>query len=604
MQHNAKKEESSPNDANNIDVKPVITENKAGLMKSNNPSKSKVNIDAIPSSQLLGMKGPAVSVVRRKRDLKFLTDTLNELKHFGNNLADGSDLINHIKNLPQKNKDVLIDQAKSLLGGDDHDYKNHVKNLIGGDDHDYVKHVENLLGGDDHDYIKHVTGLLGGDDHDLVKHVQNILGGDDHDYQNHVKNLLGGDDHDLVNHGQKMLGGDDHDLVNHGQKMLGGDDHDLVNHGQKILGGDDHDLVNHGQKMLGGDDHDLVNHGQKMLGGDDHDLVNHGQKMLGGDDHDLINHGQKILGGDGHDDCHPGMFTNFKSNFNKIYGSSKEEQKRFYIFCENMRTARKLQETEKGSARYGATKFADLTKEEFRQYVGKQWDVSAKDKMKKATIPKEKAPDSFDWRDHGAVTPVKNQGSCGSCWAFSTTGNIEGQWAIKKKKLISLSEQELVDCDKVDEGCNGGLPSNAYKEIERLGGLETETDYTYKGEDEKCEFNKTDVKVYINDSVSISSDEDEMATWLAANGPISIGINAFAMQFYMGGISHPWKIFCNPKSLDHGVLIVGYGVHESEPYWIVKNSWGPDWGEKGYYLVYRGSGVCGLNTMCTSAVVD
>ncbi|XP_033734372.1 putative cysteine proteinase CG12163 isoform X2 [Pecten maximus] len=300
-------------------------------------------------------------------------------------------------------------------------------------------------------------------------------------------------------------------------------------------------------------------------------------------------------------------FLAFKKTHKKTYASTAEEKKRYLIFKENMRLVAKIQQTERpgSTARYGATKFADLTESEFRQHVGYKWDLQANKGMQRAEIPRGNIPKAYDWRDHNAVTAVKNQGSCGSCWAFSTTGNIEGQWAIKRSKLVSLSEQELVDCDKVDEGCNGGLPSQAYKEIIRLGGLETEARYKYEGEDERCIFNRSDVKVTINSSVSISSDETEMAAWLAKNGPISIGINAFVMQFYMGGISHPWSFFCNPKELDHGVLIVGYGVDQNgTPYWVVKNSWGPDWGEKGYYLVYRGSGVCGLNTMCTSSVVD
>jgi len=138
--------------------------------------------------------------------------------------------------------------------------------------------------------------------------------------------------------------------------------------------------------------------------------------------------------------------------------------------------------------------------------------------------------------------------------------------------------------------------------------LETEKQYPYESRGEKCAFNPSLAKVKINGAVNISSNEDDMAAWLAQNGPISIGINAMAMQFYLGGVSHPWRIFCSPSNLDHGVLIVGYGVKNGmfgkTPYWIVKNSWGPSWGAKGYYLVYRGDGTCGLNTMCTSAVVN
>lgn len=300
----------------------------------------------------------------------------------------------------------------------------------------------------------------------------------------------------------------------------------------------------------------------------------------------------------------PESFKAFKLKYGRNY-ANEEEAHRYEVFVKNMHKADMLQRREKGTAVYGATQFADMTEEEFRKnYLTPTWDTSFDPFLKQALIPNDVTPKQFDWRDHDAVTAVKNQGSCGSCWAFSTTGNVEGQWAIKNKKLLSLSEQELVDCDKLDEGCNGGLPSNAYKEIIRLGGLETEKEYPYEGRDDKCNFNRTEAKIDISGGLNISSIENDMAAWLAKNGPISIGINANAMQFYFGGISHPWKIFCDPSSLDHGVLIVGYGVRKSTPYWIIKNSWGPTWGEKGYYLVYRGEGVCGLNRMATSAIIN
>lgn len=314
---------------------------------------------------------------------------------------------------------------------------------------------------------------------------------------------------------------------------------------------------------------------------------------------------QVLLGRDSHDVGHYGQFVEFKRKHRKAYATRDEEQRRFGIFRENMKKAQAYQMLDHGSATYGASVFADLTQEEFRaRYLSKRpWDLSQRPSVEAAAAPIGDLPASFDWREKGAVTEVKNQGSCGSCWAFSTTGNIEGQWFIAKKQLVDLSEQELVDCDKVDEGCNGGLPSQAYLEIERLGGLMTESDYPYKGSNQQCKFNKEKVAVYINSSVAISKDENEIAAWLVQNGPISIGINANAMQFYLGGVSHPWKVFCNPNHLDHGVLIVGYGSKGTEPYWIIKNSWGTIWGEKGYYLVYRGDGTCGLNTMCTSALV-
>ncbi|XP_054266067.1 uncharacterized protein LOC128988613 isoform X4 [Macrosteles quadrilineatus] len=310
---------------------------------------------------------------------------------------------------------------------------------------------------------------------------------------------------------------------------------------------------------------------------------------------------------------HVSMFEEFKRIYNKNYSSEEEHHKRLRIFRANLKKIQTLQDTEQGTAVYGPNMFADLSENEFkRQYLGLKTGPAprpSRHHMTPAEIPDVTLPVDFDWRDRGAVTPVKNQGQCGSCWAFSVTGNVEGQWFLRHGKLLSLSEQELVDCDKRDDGCMGGYMTQAYEAIEELGGLETEDEYPYEAENESCKFNKTEARATVTSSVNITTNETQIAQWLYKNGPISIGINANAMQFYMGGVSHPLKFLCSKDQLDHGVLLVGFGVHRSTirhkilPYWLVKNSWGPHWGEKGYYRVYRGDGTCGVNQMASSAIV-
>jgi len=304
-------------------------------------------------------------------------------------------------------------------------------------------------------------------------------------------------------------------------------------------------------------------------------------------------------------------FHAFMSTHSKKYNTRTEYKKRYGIFRENMKKVQFLQETELGTGIYGATHLADLTSEEYKnQFLGLNLLKDDPDiHWPPADIPNVDLPNEFDWRTEGAVTPVKNQGMCGSCWAFSVTGNVEGQYAIRNKNLVSLSEQELVDCDTRDSGCNGGLPENAYKTLLEIGGLESEEDYGYDGEDEKCKFNRTRVVARVSGGVEISKNETKMAQWLFKNGPISVGLNANAMQFYMGGVSHPWKFLCSSEGIDHGVLIVGFGIHEyplfhkKMPFWIIKNSWGSGWGEQGYYRLYRGDGTCGINMMTSSAVL-
>ncbi|XP_055678765.1 putative cysteine proteinase CG12163 isoform X2 [Lutzomyia longipalpis] len=308
---------------------------------------------------------------------------------------------------------------------------------------------------------------------------------------------------------------------------------------------------------------------------------------------------------------HEALFHKFQLKFGRAYHSSMEKSLRFRIFQNNLAKIEQLNEREQGTAKYGITQFADLTPSEYRMKTGlwrREFDENHISNPI-AEIPNIKLPKSFDWRDKNAVSEVKNQGSCGSCWAFSVTGNIEGLYAIKTGQLEEFSEQELVDCDTIDGGCAGGLPDNAYKAIEQLGGLEYESEYPYRARKSECHLNKTMMHVKVKGAVDLPKNETAMQQWLVQNGPISIGINANAMQFYRGGVSHPWRPLCRHGNLDHGVLIVGYGVSEyplfnkTLPYWIVKNSWGPKWGEQGYYRVFRGDNTCGVSEMATSAVL-
>ncbi|XP_005184486.2 putative cysteine proteinase CG12163 isoform X1 [Musca domestica] len=304
------------------------------------------------------------------------------------------------------------------------------------------------------------------------------------------------------------------------------------------------------------------------------------------------------------------LFSKFQVKYKRHYHTTMERQMRMRIFKQNLKIIQELNANEMGSAKYGITEFADLTSTEYKQRTGLwQRDPVKSAATPKAEIPNIDLPKEFDWREKGVISPVKNQGNCGSCWAFSVTGNVEGLHAVKTGKLEEYSEQELLDCDTTDSACNGGLPDNAYEAIERIGGLELESEYPYHARKEQCHFNKAKVHVRVKGHVDLPKNETAMAQWLIANGPISIGINANAMQFYRGGVSHPWRPLCSHSNLDHGVLIVGYGVSDypmfkkTLPYWIVKNSWGSKWGEQGYYRVYRGDNTCGVSEMASSAVL-
>ncbi|GAB2291818.1 Cysteine protease rd19a [Dionaea muscipula] len=309
-------------------------------------------------------------------------------------------------------------------------------------------------------------------------------------------------------------------------------------------------------------------------------------------------------------------FELFKSRFKKEYATQEEHDLRFSVFKSNLRRAKRHQELDP-SAVHGVTKFSDLTPREFRELLGLKRRPRRlrlpSDAHQAPILPTSNLPADFDWRDHGAVTGVKDQGSCGSCWSFSTTGALEGATYLATGKLVSLSEQQLVDCDHecdpeesgaCDAGCNGGLMNNAFEYILKAGGIQQEEDYPYTGTDGTCKFDENKVAATVANFSVVSLDENQIAANLVKNGPLSVGINAAYMQTYMGGVSCPYICFHN---LDHGVLLVGYGEagyapirFKEKPYWIIKNSWGENWGENGYYRICRGRNVCGVDSMVST----
>ncbi|KAL3835629.1 hypothetical protein ACJIZ3_010365 [Penstemon smallii] len=284
-----------------------------------------------------------------------------------------------------------------------------------------------------------------------------------------------------------------------------------------------------------------------------------------------------------------------------------EKQKRFNVFKANVHHIHKVNQMDK-PYKLKLNTFSDMTNHEFRNFYSskiKHYRMLHGDRAKTGFVHEktEDLPPSVDWRKQGAVTGVKNQGKCGSCWAFSTVVGVEGINKIKTGKLVSLSEQELVDCEKDNEGCKGGLMESAYEFIKKHGGLTTENLYPYKAKDGNCDATKMNAPAVMIDAHENVPENDENALMKAvANQPVSVAMDAGGseMQFYSEGV---YTGDCGTE-LDHGVAVVGYGTTlDGTKYWIVKNSWGPEWGEKGYIRIQRGveadEGLCGIAMQAT-----
>lgn len=312
----------------------------------------------------------------------------------------------------------------------------------------------------------------------------------------------------------------------------------------------------------------------------------------------------------------------FKAEHKKQYESETEENFRLKIFMDNRhKIAKHNQMYEKGQVTYklGLNKYADLLHHEFvRQLNGFNRTATLK-LFKGAQKPIEDSvtyiepanvdvPPSADWREKGAVTAVKDQGHCGSCWSFSATGALEGQHFRKTGVLVSLSEQNLVDCSGAygNNGCNGGLMDNAFQYIKDNGGIDTEKSYPYEAQDDTCKYNKANSGATDKGFVDIpQGNENKLKIALATVGPVSVAIDASheSFQFYSSGVYYEPQ--CDSEQLDHGVLAVGYGTEEDgKDYYIVKNSWGTTWGDQGYVKMARNKkNHCGIATSASYPLV-
>lgn len=314
------------------------------------------------------------------------------------------------------------------------------------------------------------------------------------------------------------------------------------------------------------------------------------------------------------------LWTEFVHKFERVFTTKKEEALRQRIFESNLDRIERLQKESNGVEYSHLSPFADWDVEEFRAINLLKPTPS----LATHTLPlldTSDLPESFDWREKGAVNAPGNQGKCGDCWAFSTVANIEGvNFVSGSKKLVKLSEQQLTDCSHAtgNEGCMDGYPSDAFRDmIANKYGLMTEADYPFTslgGQNGTCKQVPANEAVFIKGWANVSSDEDQIAAALMKYGVLSMAINAGVdgMEFYKKGISAPKEWECPAMRINHAVNMVGFGVENGTKYWTVRNSYGADWGEEGYYRIVRGAcGVpnnnyqcCGLNTLVTTALMD
>jgi len=280
------------------------------------------------------------------------------------------------------------------------------------------------------------------------------------------------------------------------------------------------------------------------------------------------------------------QWEDFKSKYTKEYEVFEEETRRAIWEDNHDFIERHNADYEAGIETYsvGENEHNDLTNMEFASMLtGLQTMELSETAEMFEPVDYSDVRSTVDWRTDGYVTPVKNQGRCGSCWAFSATGSLEGQHYKKTGHLVSLSEQQLVDCSTANYACQGGWVYKAFDYIKTHHGIASESHYPYKGVKGHCHFHTSDAVATLSGWVHVrGGSETDLQAAVSQKGPISVAIDAShrGFQMYKHGVYHDSN--CSPRNLNHAVLVVGYGQETGGKYWLVKNSWGRSWGNQGY----------------------